>query len=72
MENKQFNNLEEKNAYHISIMNDEMGDMRDKQETIRIDMAGVKTDLAWLKRFFWIVAASSVGALLANVLQFLK
>lgn len=64
--------LEKENAKHIAIINDEMGDMRDKQEEIRIDMAKIKTDLTWLKKFFWIVAGSSVGALLANVLQLLK
>lgn len=31
------------------------------------DLAIVKNDVNWLKRFFWIVAGSSVGALIASV-----
>lgn len=63
---------EKANAQHIKTINKEMGELAKKQEDIRIDLATVKTDLAWLKRFFWIVATSSVMALLANLWQLLK
>ncbi len=38
-------------AKHIQILNEEMGEVR--------------TDVKWLKQFFWIVATASVGALVA-------
>ena len=43
---------------HISITNSEMG--------------CVKTDVAWLKRFFFIIATASIGGLIASVLNLLE
>jgi len=31
----------------------------------------VKTDVAWLKRFFWIIATTSIGGLVTQVLSLL-
>ena len=36
---------------------------------LKIGMNGVKTDVSWLKRFFWIIATASVGALLAGIIN---
>jgi len=36
---------------------------------LRNDVTQVKNDVDWLKRFFWIVAASSVGALITGVIN---
>lgn len=36
---------------------------------IKIDFGRVKTDVAWLKKFFWIVAAASVGSLVAGLIN---
>jgi uncharacterized protein (UPF0335 family) len=53
---------------HIEITNKEMGEIRD-------DVKGTKTDVAWLKKFFWIVATASIGSFVAsfiNVVEKLK
>ena len=36
---------------------------------IKESIAVVKTDLAWLKKFFWIVAGSSVTTLASTLLK---
>ena len=36
---------------------------------IKISMTKNTTDTDWLKRFFWIVATGSIGALVASVLN---
>jgi hypothetical protein len=41
---------------------------KDFQELVTI-FAEHKTDLGWLKRFFWLVATSSVAGLATSVLQ---
>lgn len=50
---------------HIANTNREIGD-------IKIDLAEVKTDVSWLKRYFWIVVAASVGALVTGLINLLK
>jgi hypothetical protein len=57
--------FEEEVRKEIKIINDEMGDIKE-------DMAKVKTDLDWLKRFFWIIAASSIGTLIAELMKWGK
>ncbi len=47
---------------HIETTNREMGH-------VQTDLAKVKTDVSWLKRFFWIVASSSIGALVVGLLN---
>ena len=47
---------------HADIANREM-------YVIKIDIADIKTDLSWLKRFFWIVLSASVGTLITGVLS---
>ncbi len=42
---------------HIANTNEEMGE--------------IKTDVSWLKRFFWIVATASIGGLIAALLNLL-
>ena len=42
---------------HISKTNEEMGQ--------------IKTDVGWIKRFFWIVATSAIGGLIAALLNLL-
>ena len=49
---------------HIETINSELGEI--KIQTIKI-----KTDVCWLKRFFWIVATSSIGALLVSLFNLL-
>jgi len=33
------------------------------------DLAEVKTDVSWLKRFFWIIATASIGSLVGILIQ---
>ena len=35
--------------------------------SIRIDMSQIGSDVSWLKKFFWIVATASVGALITGL-----
>lgn len=35
---------------------------------LQINYAEIKTDVGWIKQFFWIVATASVGGLVASVL----
>lgn len=43
---------------HYSKFNDEFGD--------------VKADVRWLVKFFWLVASSSIGALITSLINLLK
>ena len=47
---------------HATIANKEMG-------VIKQDISEIKTDLEWLKRFFWIIATASIGGLITGVLN---
>ena len=47
---------------HAKVANEEM-------TTIKTDLAEVKTNIAWLMKFFWIVATSSIGAFLGSLWQ---
>lgn len=49
---------------HADIANKEMGEIKNI-------MWVLQTDVAWLKRFFWIVATSSVGGLATGILNLL-
>ena len=42
---------------HIANTNEELGE--------------IKTDVGWIKRFFWIVATASIGGLIAALLNLL-
>jgi len=64
-------NLEEENARHIEIINEEMGELRDCVTTVKVDMATVKTDVAWLKRSYWVIVTASTGALVTGIVSIL-
>ena len=36
---------------------------------IEKDVATVKTDVSWLKKFFWVVMTASIGTLIAQLFQ---
>jgi len=61
-QNSDQNRRLEKLETHIEIINKELGN-------IRSDLAMVKSDVSWLKRFFWIIATSSIAGLVASVLN---
>lgn len=71
-------NLAEKNAYHIEVMNSEMGEIRDTQKEtqkdvgeIKVHLARVCTDTKWLKRSYWMVAGASVTSLIGVIIGLL-
>ena len=52
----------EKVERHIETTNKEMGEVRDS-------LAKVVNDVSWLKQYFWVVVTSSVGALVAAIIN---
>ena len=50
---------------HIAITNAEMGD-------IKTDVAGIKKDVSWLKKFFFIIATASITSLIATLFSLMK
>ena len=60
----------EKIEKEIRIINDEMGDVKEEIGKIKIHIAEIKVDLNWLKRFFWIVATTSIASLIAQLIKF--
>jgi len=67
IENKRFENIDK----HIAVLNSEMGGVQEDVGEIKVDLAVVKTDVNWLKRFFFIVATASIGSLLATLFSIL-
>jgi len=49
---------------HYSTFNNEMGEVKQ-------GLAEVKTDVSWLKKYFWIVTTASIGALVAGIINIL-
>ena len=49
----------------IKILNDHSG-------TLKTDMAIVKNDVAWLKRFFWVSVTAAMSAAVASILNLIK
>ena len=49
----------------VKIINKEMGE-------VKIDVAKIKTDVCWLKRFFFIIAGSSIGGLVAAIINLIR
>ena len=45
---------------HIKVTNHEMG-------VVQRDIAVLKTDIAWLKKFQWIILSTSIGALILQL-----
>jgi archaellum component FlaC len=64
--------FEEEIKKHIATINDEMGSVKKEMGNIKEKMAKIETDLDWLKRFFWIVAVSSIGALITELISLLS
>ena len=52
---------------HVSIMNTEMGQLRNCQGETAKTLMQIQTDVDWLKRFFFLVASSSIGALVVSL-----
>jgi len=53
-------------------MQDKRLDNIDKHiEIINSEMGSVKNDVAWLKRFFWLIASASIGGLITALINLL-
>lgn len=57
---------------HIEKLNDEVGDVRTEISEVKTNLGIVVTDVSWLKKWFWLIATSSIGALMASVANLLK
>ena len=40
--------------------------------TIQIDIATVKTDVGWLKRFFWVIAVAAIGGFISILVEIIR
>ncbi len=49
---------------HIETTNKELGQ-------VQTDLAKVKTDVAWLKRTYWVVVSASLGAAVVGIINLL-
>ena len=51
-------------------------DIKDIRENhlghIKVELEGLKTDVVWIKKFFWIVASSAIGSLATGLLNLFK
>ena len=47
---------------HIAVINDELGHVKE-------DVATLKADVQWLKKFQWLILTSSIGALLVGLIR---
>jgi hypothetical protein len=56
----------------FALIKDELSEIRKEFHHLEIDSAILKTDVGWLKRFFWIVTGSSIGAFLGVIAQILS
>ncbi len=48
----------------FSTINGELG-------SVKTDMTQIKTDVEWLKKTYWIVVSSSIGALIVGLFGFI-
>ena len=72
--------------FHMDVLNNETGELRDVVKQIRDDIRigngctarnensiiQLQTDMDWLKKAFWIVASSSVGAVIVGLINLLE
>lgn len=59
-QDRRLERMEEKVEFHIETINKECGD-------IRIDIREIKTNVNWLMRNYWLIAGSSIGALMGAI-----
>jgi hypothetical protein len=70
------NNIKDMKDENIDIKNDikdikenHLAHVQKDMNDIKLTQTVMKTDLAWLKKFFWLVATASVGSLIASILN---
>jgi len=59
----------ENNDYRNSIQDQRLSKIESHIEIINHELGHVQTDVAWLKKFFWIIASASIGGLIAGLLN---
>lgn len=69
MEQNNFRNKEQERRInvlekHFETINKEMGD-------IKVDISHIKTDVCWLKKFFFIITTASIGSLIVALFNLL-
>lgn len=57
---------------HIRVLNDEHGQLVKCYNDVKQDIIQIRTDVDWLKRFFFIVATSSIGGLVVSVFSLIE
>ena len=78
MKNTLFNLVEkigkesEENAEHIRVLNEEMGGIQVELGKVKEHIAGMKTDISWIKKLLWFVITTSITTLLAVLIQLLR
>lgn len=57
------------NNYRNKYQDDRLDKIEKHFKTMNEEFGIVKTDVSWLKRFFWIIATTSIGGLIAGILN---
>jgi hypothetical protein len=68
--NGQYQNKEQDRR--LKDVEDKMNGIFEHISTTNSEMGVIKTDVAWLKKFFWVVVTASVGGLIASILNLLE
>lgn len=54
------------------IRDNHLGHLKQNINDLRIEIVGVKTDVKWLKKTYWIVVTASVGGAIAAIIPLLN
>ena len=60
------------NDQEIKDIKDDIKELRKSYGVLNDHSGKMATDVEWLKKFFWIVATSSIGALVASVINIIN
>ena len=55
----------------ISALKESYQILNDHSSKMSICLAGIKTDLDWIKKTYWIITTASIGALIAGLFNLL-
>ena len=66
--------------YRIGELEKDLGEVKGDVKTILRNhlphmytaLENIKTDVSWLKKFFWIIATASIGGLIAAIFNILR
>jgi len=57
---------------HTDIANKEMREIKKEMGDINVNIAKIFTDVNWIMKFFWVIATSALGGLIASVFNLIK